>query len=140
MVNFRFHNGLRSLEGCFRRQTGFTLIELLVVMVVIALLLTLVSPRYFESIQRSKETILKQNLHTLRDVIDKYYADNGHYPNQLSDLVTNKYIREIPKDPVTDSRNTWIVVPPANSSLGSVYDVHSGAPGQGRDGSPYKKW
>lgn len=119
---------------------GFTLIELLVVMAVIALLLTLVSPLYFNSIQRSKEAVLKQNLHTLRDVIDKYHGDTGHYPDKLTDLVTNKYIREIPADPITDSPNTWIIVPPDNPALGAVYDVHSGAPGQDRDGTPYKEW
>lgn len=123
-----------------RRRSGFTLIELLIVMAVIALLLTLVSPLYFNSVQRSKETVLKHNRHTLRDVIDKYYGDTGHYPDKLADLVTNKYIRGIPTDPITESPDTWIIIPPNNAIPGTVYDVHSGAPGTGRDGIPYKAW
>lgn len=119
---------------------GFTLIELLVVMAVIALLLTLISPRYFDSVQRSKEAVLRQNLHALRDVIDKYHGDNGRYPDALSDLIAKKYIREIPRDPITDSAGSWIIVPPDAPNSGGVYDVHSGAEGLSRDGSAYKDW
>lgn len=123
-----------------RQRKGFTLIELVVVMAIIAMLLTLAVPRYFKSVQRSKEAVLKHDLAQLRDSLDKYYGDVGKYPNLLDDLVTRKYLRAIPRDPITDSDSTWVVVPPEDADKGAVYDVHSGAEGSGVDGLPYKEW
>lgn len=122
------------------RASGFTLIELLVVMAIIALLLSIATPRYFNSVDKTKEAVLRQDLSTLRDAIDKYYGDTGKYPDSLDDLVSKKYLRQLPVDPVTGSVVTWVTVPPADADQGAVYDLHSGAPGNGRDGTPYSGW
>ncbi len=122
------------------RVSGFTLIELLVVMAIIALLLSIATPRYFNSVDKTKEAVLRQDLSTLRDAIDKYYGDTGHYPDSLDALVSKKYLRKLPVDPVTDSASTWVAVPPSDADQGGVYDLHSGAPGNGRDGTPYSGW
>jgi general secretion pathway protein G len=121
-------------------EKGFTLIELLVVMSVIALLLTLAVPRYLGSVDKSKEAVLKQNLALMRDSIDKYYGDQGRYPDALEDLVSKKYLRRIPPDPVTESAATWVVVPPEDTQKGAVYDVRSGAAEPARDGTAYGDW
>jgi len=123
-----------------RRKSGFTLIELLVVMAIIALLLSIAVPRYFGSVDRSKETVLKENLFLMRDTLQKYYGDKGRYPDDLSGLVNEKYLRKIPVDPITESDQTWRVVPPEDGSKGGVYDVHSGAPGNASDGTTYSEW
>jgi general secretion pathway protein G len=121
-----------------QRSRAFTLIELLVVMAIIATLLTIALPRYFGSVERSKEATLKQSLAVMRDAIDKHYADTGRYPDALEELVSKKYIRALPVDPVTESATTWIVVPPAaEGAKGAVYDVKSGAPGKASDGTAY---
>ena len=122
------------------KQSGFTLIELLVVMTIIALLLSIAVPRYFHSIEKSRETVLRDNLAILRDSLDKFYGDTGKYPDTLDELVTSKYLRRIPPDPITDSATTWLIVPPADAAQGAVYDVKSGAPGKARDGSQYADW
>lgn len=123
-----------------QRPPGFTLIELLVVLAVIATLLTLALPRYFSSLERSREATLRQNLAVLRDTLDKYYGDRGTYPAALDDLVSNRYLRSIPVDPITDSNATWVTVPPQRPELGGVYDVRSGAQGTARDGTDYQSW
>lgn len=120
--------------------SGFTLIELLVVMAIIALLLSIATPRYFNSVEKTKEAVLRQDLSTMRDAIDKYYGDTGEYPDTLDDLVSKKYLRKLPVDPLTDSASTWVVVPPPDADKGGVFDLHSGAPGNGRDGTPYSGW
>lgn len=124
----------------FAARKGFTLIELLVVMAIIATLLTLVAPRYFHSVEKSKETVLHENLATLRDLLDKHYADTGKYPENLQMLVAQKYLRSIPVDPVAGSAETWISVPPENPEKGGVYDIRSGAPGKASDGTLYSEW
>jgi general secretion pathway protein G len=121
-------------------KRGFTLIELLVVLAVIATLLTLAVPRYFGSIDKSKEAVLKENLFQLRDAISRYHADKGKYPETLEALATDRYLRKIPVDPMTETASTWIVVPPADPQKTGVYDVRSGAQGKGLDGSEYAQW
>lgn len=121
-------------------KSGFTLIELLVVLTILATLLTIAAPRYFGSIEKSKEATLKQNLATMREAIDKFYGDRGAYPEALDDLVTQKYLRSLPVDPITDSNSTWVIVPPEEGLKGAVYDVKSGAPGTARDGTNYGDW
>ena len=125
--------------GFFSHSRAFTLIELLVVMAIIATLLMLVVPRYFGSVDRSKEVVLKQSLATVRDAIDKYYGDTGKYPESLQGLVDKRYLRSMPVDPLTDSTTTWQIVPPPDASKGGVYDIHSGAPGTASDGKPFSE-
>lgn len=121
-------------------ENGFTLIELLVVMAIIATLLTIAVPRYFHSVDKSREAVLHQNLALTRDVLEKYYADNGRYPDSLDELVSKKYLRSLPADPFTGDATTWLIVPPDAPEKGGVYDIRSGAPGNARDGSAYKDW
>ena len=120
--------------------TGFTLIELLVVMAIIATLLTLAVPRYFQSTDRAREAVLKQNLAQMRESIDKYYSDRGRYPDMLEDLVGKKYLRKIPLDPMTGTPLTWSVVAPDETGKGGVFEITCGAPGSALDGSKYGDW
>ena len=122
------------------RQPGFTLIELIVVMAIIALLASLAAPRYFASLSRSREAALLQTLSVTRDSIDKFYADTGKYPDDLETLVTKRYLRSLPVDPLTESSATWLLVPPEDPEKGGVYDLHSGAEGTGRNGKPFREW
>jgi general secretion pathway protein G len=119
---------------------GFTLIELLVVMAIIATLLSLTMPRYFHSVDKSKEAALQADLNGFREAIDKYYSDSGKYPDTLDDLVARKYLRSIPPDPITESNQTWLVVAPEGAALGKVFNIKSGAPGNAMDGRPYGEW
>ena len=121
-------------------KVGFTLVEMLVVLAILALLLTLAAPKYFNSIERAKEAALKQDLNILRDSIDKYYADNGRYPATLDDLVDKKYIRSLPIDPITNSSDTWLLTPPVPPLEGDIFDIHSGAQGIAKDGGKYADW
>jgi general secretion pathway protein G len=122
------------------RPRGFTLIELLVVMTIIAVLLTLAVPRYYSSIDKSKEAVLKENLYQMRDAIGKYYADKGKYPETLEALATDKYLHKVPLDPITESATTWIPVPPEDPQKTGVYNVKSGAQGKALDGTEFSTW
>lgn len=119
---------------------GFTLIELLVVLAIIATLLTIAVPRYFGSVDKSKEAVLKEDLYQLRDAIGKYYGDRGKYPESLETLAAQRYLRKVPVDPLTESSSTWLMLPPADPEKGGVYDVRSGAPGKASDGTAYADW
>jgi general secretion pathway protein G len=123
-----------------RSSSGFTLIELLVVMAIIALLLTLALPRYFQATDRAKEAVLKENLVQMRSAIDQHYADRGRYPDSLEELVERKYLRRMPVDPISDSAQTWVTVAPEAGAEGAVADVRSGAPGTALDGTAYGDW
>ena len=124
-------------RGPDRVCRGFTLIELLVVMAVVALLLTIALPRYFQSIDVSKETVLVENLRVTRDAIDKFYSDTGRYPESLEELVEKKYLRSVPYDPIVESSERWVIAPPPGDLKGNVYDLRSGAPGAARNGKPF---
>jgi general secretion pathway protein G len=130
---------LRQSAGMQRRR-GFTLIELLVVLTIVALLSTLALPRYFQSIDTAKETILADNLRLTRETIDKFYGDTGRYPESLDELVEKKYLRAPPFDPLTDSTTTWLILAPEDDAKGNVYNIKSGAPGNGRNGKPFSDW
>ena len=122
-----------------RHRNGFTLIELLVVMAIVATLLTIAVPRYFGSVDKSKEVALKENLQVLRSGIDKFYGDKGVYPASLADLVVHKYFRVVPVDPVTESATTWQAVASLDPDKPGIADIRSGAKGKTRDGVPYEQ-
>lgn len=103
-------------------QAGFTLIELLVVFTMLALLLTLATPRYLKTLDSAKVKVQAQNMATLRDAIDKFRADQGRYPVQLDEIVAKQYLRQVPLDPVSGTR-AWGVVPPPNAEEAGIYDV-----------------
>ena len=129
-----------SGDGMLRRMArAFTLIELLVVLAIIATLLTLVVPQYFGQADKAKETVLRENLTMMRDSIDRFRADQGKYPASLDELVEKRYLRDIPLDPVSQSRTTWKTEPSPDGKPG-VYDVKSGAKGKAKDGTDYATW
>ena len=124
---------------------GFTLIEVLIVITLIVVLASMGMASYTNSVQRSREAVLREDLFRMRDAIDQYYADKNKYPQTLSDLVTEKYLREIPRDPTTNSADTWTTVPAevdANNpgAEPGVYDVKSGSEGTSLDGTKYADW
>jgi general secretion pathway protein G len=128
-----------------RRDGGFTLIELLIVIALITILATMGVVQYRNSIQASKEAVLHTDLFRMRDAIDQYYADKAKYPASLDALVSDGYMRAIPQDPITKSADTWQTVPaepePGNTSAEpGIYNVKSGAPGTGLDGTSYSEW
>lgn len=129
-----------NAKNHLQHKRGFTLIELLVVLSIIALLLTIATPKYFSNIDRAKETTLKQDLNVVREAIDKFYADKGIYPESLEALVEEKYINKVPYDPITESIETWEVIPPEPPLEGEVYDIKSGSPDTAKDGSNYNEW
>jgi general secretion pathway protein G len=122
------------------RARGFTLIELLVVMTIIAVLLSIAVPRYFKTLEHSRETVLRQDLTVMREAIDKHYGDYGQYPDSLAALVERKYIRAVPVEPITKSAEAWQVVVSDDPDHPGIRDVRSLAEGNGSDGRPYKEW
>jgi general secretion pathway protein G len=122
-----------------RKLKGFTLVELMVVLTVIALLLSVVVPDYVGRVRRAEEAVLQENLTVMRDALDKHFADAGKYPRTLDELVTKRYLRSIPKDPLTQL-SAWTVVGPSDPEKGGVYDIHSAAKGVGSNGMPYERW
>ena len=119
---------------------GFTLIELLVVMSIIAVLLTIAVPRYFRTLERSRETVLRQDLSVIREAIDKHLGDYGQYPDSLGALIERRYIRAVPIDPLTKSADSWQMVVSEDTEHPGIRDIHSAAEGNGSDGTPYKAW
>jgi general secretion pathway protein G len=131
-----------------RSRSGFTLIELLVVMAIISILATIAIPQMMKAPIRAKEAVLAEDLFTMRQCIDQYYADKGHYPASIDVLKQDKYIRKIPIDPFTKSADTWVPVmeepdtasdTPSTEAPGLV-DVHSGSNLIALDGTPYNTW
>jgi general secretion pathway protein G len=104
------------------------------------MLLTLSVPRYFQSVDASREAVLKENLRAVRETLDKFKADTGRYPETLDELVERKYLRAVPVDPVSESNTTWLLIAPTDGSKGEVFDIRSGARGQGRDGRSFGDW
>lgn len=128
-----------------RRRFGFTLIELMIVMAVIAVLMAVALPIYTRSIQRSKESVLKNNLFTLRTVIDEYTYDKQKAPQTLQDLVSDGYLRQVPMDPMTGSADTWkLIMEDATNTVNQtepgIFDVRSGSEGTSLEGTPYSEW
>lgn len=121
------------------KQMGFTMIELMVAMAVIALLLTLVAPRFFNQEAKARETALLYNLQMLRKTIDDFHADKGHYPETLQALVDARYLRAIPPDPIDGRADAWQIIPAQGDAAG-IYDIKSGAEGRAQDGTQYAEW
>ena len=127
-------------KPCRKLTRGFTLIELMVVMTVIALLISIAVPRYFNSVESAKEATLKQSLSVMRVAIDKFYGDNDRYPSSINELVTKKYILAVPVDPITESSETWVTQAPTLDAAGAVFDIKSGAQTLAKDGTAYADW
>jgi general secretion pathway protein G len=115
------HSSMLAYRG-FKDGKGFTLIELVVVMAIIGLLLTIALPQYFHSLERGKSQVQQQNIAVMRDAIDKYYGDNGQYPETLDELVEKHYLRSIPVDPVSGG-TAWTIIASPDTSKSGVYDV-----------------
>ena len=132
-------------RGARRREEGFTLIELMVVIALIMILATLALVQYRNSITAAKEATLRSQLFIMRDAIDQYYADKAKYPESIQALVSESYLRSVPRDPFTTSSDTWQTVP-AEPDAGSItasagiFDVKSGYEGTAIDGSRYADW
>jgi general secretion pathway protein G len=132
-------------SGSSRRQFGFTLIELMIVMAIVVILIGIAVPYYQKSILRAKESVLRNNLFTLRQVIDEYAYDRQKAPQSLQDLVSEGYLRSIPVDPMTASNQTWQVImedpnTSANQNEPGIFDVRSGSDKTSLDGTPYAEW
>lgn len=123
-----------------RSDVGFTLIELLIVMAIIGTLLTIAVPRYFHTLERARETVLRHDLAILREAIDKYYADLGQYPDTLPALAEKHYVRSLPVDPFTKLADSWTTVPSEDPDHTGIRDVHSGAAQLAGDGTPFAAW
>jgi general secretion pathway protein G len=133
-------------------ESGFTLLELLVVMTIIGILAAVAIPALRDSPQRAREAALREDLFTFRSTIDQFHGDKGYYPPDLQTLVTEGYLRQIPVDPMTKSRDTWVVAyeefeageegqaPPEETVAPGITDVHSGSEDRALDGTLYKEW
>lgn len=126
-------------------QEGFTLIELMIVLSILAILTTIAVPSYQRHLIKAREAVLAEDLFQVRQAIDKFFADNLHYPDNLEELVSARYLRQLPEDPFTRSDKTWQITPPQTNDFGeteagSVYDIASGSDLIGLNGVPYKEW
>lgn len=125
-------------------KKGYTLLELMIVVAIVGILVTLAIPMFQQSAMKAKEAALKQNLFTMRAVIDQFYADRGMYPATLETLVEEKYLRAIPVDPFTKSATTWEEIleeqDEGEDSPPGIYDIKSGSDDLALNGTPYKEW
>ncbi len=140
------------MSNARRRTAGFTLLELIVVIAVIGILAAIAMPALKNVPRRATESVLKNNLRTMRDVIDQYMGDKGNYPPSLESLVEEGYLRKVPNDPITKSNDTWLLVfeEPSDEESGGfsddetaqpgIIDVHSGSELLSLDGTPYSEW
>ena len=141
MRSHRFRQLLRRNPA----DSGWTLIELLVVISLVMILASLALTQYRNSIRSAKEAVLRSNLFLMREAIDQFYADKGKYPDSLDALVSERYLRAVPKDPITDSSDSWQTVqadpePGSVSASAGIYDVKSGSNDTASDGSRYADW
>jgi general secretion pathway protein G len=126
-------------------QSGFTLIELMIVMAIISILATLAIPSFVTAMKHAKEAVLKEDLQTMRTAIDSYTMDKQKAPQSLDDLIQDGYLRSIPEDPMTHSKDSWVTdtsdaVYSIDQSEPGINDVHSGSEESGSDGQPYSSW
>ena len=117
---------------------GFTLVELMIVVAIVGILATISVPSYHTSLIKARETVLRQDLFTMREVLDQHRADQGKYPASLGELVAGGYLRMVPKDPFTNSTNTWQEI--SEPTEGGVFDVYSGSDLVGTNGTAYNQW
>ena len=138
-------SGETRLRSLSRRRLGFTLIELMIVMAIIAILVSIAIPVYNRAITRARESVLKNNLFTMRTVIDEYTYDKGKAPQNIQDLVSEGYLRIIPVDPMTGSSDSWKVImedalTAVNQTEPGIFDVRSGSDKTSLEGTPYSEW
>jgi general secretion pathway protein G len=125
-------------------ERGFTLIELLVVLAIVGLMLTIATPRYVDHVERAREATLRATLKEIRIALDRFEADRGKAPETIEELVERRYLRELPVDPITERRDTWLLLTASESALGETaaaadaIDVRSGAEGSSRDGTLFR--
>jgi general secretion pathway protein G len=137
------HEG--SVRGIQKQDAGFTLMELMIVMMIIGVLAVVAVPSYIGAVRHAREAVLKEDLQVLRAAIDSYTMDKQKAPQSLDDLIQDGYLREIPQDPMTHSKETWVT--DSSDSLHSldqtdsgIDDIHSGSQETGSDGQPYSTW
>jgi general secretion pathway protein G len=135
----------KAMRGIRTKDAGFTLMELMIVMAIIAILATLAVPSFKGALRSAREAVLKEDLHVMRAAIDSYTMDKQKAPQSLDDLIQDGYLRSIPEDPITRSKDTWVT--DTSDTLSSVdqtdpgiNDVHSGSQDTGSDGQPYSAW
>ena len=147
--NVQRSNGDKSATRCTLHvahrtlnEKGFTFIEIMIVLVIIGILVTLAQPSFTTSVQRAREAALKENLFVMRDVIDQHYADHGEYPPSLEVLIEKRYLRKVPKDPITGTEATWVLVHDQNEDgmEAGIFDIKSGSEQAAMDGTTYNSW
>ena len=138
----------RRYRRLLRRRAadrGWTLIELLVVISLVMILASLALTQYRNAVRSAKEAALRSDLFLMREAIDQYYADKGKYPDSLDALVSERYLRAVPKDPITDQTDSWQTVqadpePGSVSASAGIYDVKSGSDAMAMNGTRYADW
>jgi general secretion pathway protein G len=128
-----------------KNNSGFTLVELMIVMAIIGVLATLAIPSFVGALKQAREAVLKEDLHVLRTAIDSYTADKQKAPQALEDLIQDGYLKAIPEDPMTRSKDTWVtntsdMLSSVDQTDPGIDDVHSGSQDTGSDGQPYSAW
>lgn len=143
----RLRKSALSKRSARRKQAGFTLIELMIVITIMAILISVAMPMYQQSLVRARESVLKQNLFTIRSVISQYTLDKQKSPQSLDDLVTAGYLKQIPQDPITSRNDTWVpdqeqdeIMSVDQQDAGGIVDVHSGSTAVSSDGTAYNTW